>query len=82
MDRDRGFVDFEAVADIIMKNWSPGGDNGGRCRSFIVTALNYAQRSGARFAPRKTIAEEDYADGVAAACEAFAATLKDKGLLS
>lgn len=54
--------------------------SGLHARSMILTALTYAQSSGARFKP-VTPTEEDYTEAVGAACETFMSTLKDKGFL-
>lgn len=75
-DRKTGVPDFEAIADKVLANYIHG-ETVTAARYSVLTALQYAQFSGARF---KAPAEEDYAEGVQNAVEAFCATMKDKGL--
>lgn len=77
LDRQQS-IDFEAVADKVLVGYTPGlSEHMGSVRHVILTALRYAQASGARF---EGPSETDYAEAVASGIEAFTACLKDKGL--
>lgn len=80
VDRDRGLVDFEAIAAHMVRHVVDSNTmfSVTDLKNIIVAALKYAQASGARFVPR-TIPEHEYAEGVQAAVEAFTTTMKAKG---
>lgn len=75
-DRNAGTPNFDAIADKVLSKYSHGEVI--IIRQFILTALKYAQASGARFTAPD---EADYAEAVGHAVEAFMTTLKGKGLL-
>lgn len=75
-DRQTEEPDFDAIADKVLL----GSGHGQHVHKTIVCALRYAQSLGARFKEAGP-AEEDYAEAVGDAVEAFCTTLKSKGYL-
>lgn len=85
-DRTAGVaMNFEAIAAQVIPGSDTGVDVGADSvlvrRATLVHTLRYAQACGARFKPGNPT-EDDYTECVTEACEAFMASMKNRGFMS